>query len=279
MRQGAGQQFERRFSATTTESFCAILPIFFSRPAIMSQQEEPLQEEEVSQQEEVLQDELPIDWPDKIEYLRRPKISPAVPALALKILNTPTAATASFTRFSAENLAFPNPDVRIVPLNDPEHPANGQFGLAAKKHFYPGNFILPYIGLMHTNHPKDTDPDSEYDISLDRDLDLSQDAAKSGNEARFINDYRGIADRPNAEFRDIWVQTGERKFERWIGIFVVTTGTTGMRKNGIRPGEEILVSYGKGFWKDKKDDWVPPPKKYDNSREGQSKVGKVRVRK
>ncbi|KAI5247803.1 hypothetical protein E4T43_01723 [Aureobasidium subglaciale] len=225
----------------------------------MSQEEKP--QDPVSQKEG-LQEELPVDWPDDIEYLRRPKISAGVPAVALKLLNTPTAATASFTRFSADALRFPNPDVRIVPLNDPQHPANGQFGLAAKKHFYPGNFILPYIGVLHTNNAKDTDPDSEYDISVDRDLDLAQDAAKSGNEARFINDYRGIADRPNAEFRDIWVQTGERKWERWIGIFVVTPGKSAMRKNGITPGEEILVSYGKGFWKGKKEEWVPLPKKY-----------------
>ncbi|KAG9676029.1 hypothetical protein KCU99_g9059, partial [Aureobasidium melanogenum] len=246
--------------------------------AITSEQEGALQEEAAPQQQDVLQQELPVDWPADIEYLRRPKISPAVPAIALKILNTPTAATASFTRFSADALSFPNPDVRIVPLNDPDHPAHGQYGLAAMKHFHPGNFILPYIGRMHTNKPEDTDPNSEYDISLDRDLDLAQDAAKSGNEARFINDYRGIADAPNAEFRDIWVQTAEKKWERWIGIFTVTTGKSGMRKNGIRPGEEILVSYGKGFWKDKKDEWVAPKKKYP-TQEKHGNLRRARVRK
>ncbi|KAH0354240.1 hypothetical protein KCU81_g1201, partial [Aureobasidium melanogenum] len=245
---------------------------------VLPTQEGTSQEEAAPQQEDVPQQELPIDWPEDIEYLRRPKISPAVPAIALKILNTPTAATASFTRFSADALSFPNPDVRIVPLNDPDHPANGQYGLAAMKHFHPGNFILPYIGRLHTNKPEDTDPDSEYDISLDRDLDLAQDAAKSGNEARFINDYRNIADAPNAEFRDIWVQTAEKKWERWIGIFTVTTGKSGMRRNGIRPGEEILVSYGKGFWKDKKDEWVAPKKKYP-TQEKHGNVRRARVRK
>lgn len=204
---------------------------------------------------------LPVNWPEDIEYLRQPKVSPNVPDVVLKILNRPTAATATFTRFSADALPFPHPDVRIVPLNDPEHPANGQYGLAANKHFFPGNFILPYIGRLHTNDKKDTDPDSDYDISVDRDLGLSQDASKSGNEARFINDYRGIAERPNAEFRDIWVQTAEKKWERWIGIFVVTPGKSAMRKNGIRPGEEILVSYGKGFWKDRNDEPAPFEKK------------------
>ncbi|THW82734.1 hypothetical protein D6D17_09393 [Aureobasidium pullulans] len=204
---------------------------------------------------------LPVNWPEDVEYLRRPKVSPNVPDVVLKILNRPTAATATFTRFSADALNFPDPNVRIVPLNDPEHPANGQYGLAANKHFFPGNFILPYIGCLHTNDPKDTDPESTYDISVDRELGLSQDAAKSGNEARFINDYRGIDERPNAEFRDIWVQTAEKKWERWIGIFVKTPGKNAMRKSGIRPGEEILVSYGKGFWKDRTDEPAPFEKK------------------
>ncbi|KAG9659886.1 hypothetical protein KCU64_g3565, partial [Aureobasidium melanogenum] len=111
--------------------------------AVMSEQGGALHEEAAPQQQDAPQEQLPIDWPEDIEYLRRPKISPAVPAIALKILNTPTAATASFTRFSADALSFPNPDVRIVPLNDPDHPAHGQYGLAAMKHFHPGNFILP----------------------------------------------------------------------------------------------------------------------------------------
>ncbi|KAH0384112.1 hypothetical protein KCU89_g17319, partial [Aureobasidium melanogenum] len=54
---------------------------------ITSEQEGALQEEVALQQQDVLQQELPVDWPADIEYLRRPKISPAVPAIALKILN------------------------------------------------------------------------------------------------------------------------------------------------------------------------------------------------
>lgn len=105
---------------------------------------------------------------------------------------------------------------------------------------------------MHTDTPTDTDPTSSYDISLDRDLGISIDAAKAGNEARFVNDYRGIRDKPNAEFRDIWVKVGDMRWERWIGIFVLGEGRAGLRKGGLRKGEEILVSYGKGFWAERK---------------------------
>ena len=85
---------------------------------------------------------------------------------------------------------------------------------------------------------------SDYDLSLDREHGIGIDAAKTGNEARFINDYRGIADRPNAEFREVWDQGIK---ERGMAVYVLREGKSGKGK-GIRKGEEILVSYGKGFW-------------------------------
>lgn len=196
--------------------------------------------------------QLPVNWPSDIEYLRQPTLSSAVSAPALKLLNTPTLATASHQRLALSSIPFPNPHVRITPVHDPSHPANGQAGLFAIDHLLPNTFILPYIGHLHTNHPQDTDASSSYDISLDRELGLALDAAKAGNEARFVNDYRGNADKPNAEFRDCWVQTADKKWERWIGIFVLSAGKAGKRKQGIRPGQEILVSYGKAFWTERK---------------------------
>lgn len=102
-----------------------------------------------------------------------------------------------------------------------------------------------------------TNPDSNYDLSLDRELDLSVDATRYGNEARFINDYRGIrAEGPNAEFRDCVVQVGRGLWERRIGVFVLSKGKSGKgsRALGIRKGEEIVISYGKGFWDARKAD-------------------------
>ena len=75
-----------------------------------------------------------------------------------------------------------------------------------------------------------------------------------GNEARFINDYRGIADQPNAEFRDVIVKGQGGKKERGVGVFVKAAKKNKkgkLRKEdevGIKKGEEILVSYGRGFW-------------------------------
>ena len=71
-----------------------------------------------------------------------------------------------------------------------------------------------------------------------------------GNEARFINDYRGVRDAgPNAEFRDCWVRVGRGVVEKRVGVYVMSPGLSGKRAKGIAKGEEIVVSYGKGFWR------------------------------
>lgn len=103
----------------------------------------------------------------------------------------------------------------------------------------------------HLRMDPDDDGTSDYDLTIDRDSGLSVDAAKAGNEARFINDYRGMcADGPNAEFRDAM---DEKAGEMAIGVWVLPEGKAkgkgkGKGAKGIRKGEEILVSYGKGFW-------------------------------
>jgi SET domain-containing protein len=155
--------------------------------------------------------------------------------------------------------------VKITPISTSAHPANGQSGLFATKDLKPGTFILQYLGEIHASsasptHPRsrtpnaDIDPHahSDYDLSLDREHGIGIDAAKSGNEARFINDYRGIAERPNAEFREIW---DERRRERGMAVCVLGEGKAGKGKERrIRKGEEILVSYGRGFWGARKSD-------------------------
>lgn len=63
------------------------------------------------------------------------------------------------------------------------------------------------------------------------------DARRSGNEARFVNDYRGIYEKPNAVFRDIRLSEGELRMSIWSS------------SEGITKGDEIVVSYGKSWWR------------------------------
>jgi SET domain-containing protein len=134
------------------------------------------------------------------------------------------------------------------------HPAAGQAGLFATRDLKPGTFILQYIGEIHDSS-SDKHKDSDYDLSLDRILGIGIDAAEKGNEARFINDYRGVpgVKKANAEFKEIW--DGARK-ERGMGVWVLGEGKgkSGGKSKGIRKGEEILVSYGRGFWGARKDE-------------------------
>lgn len=67
-------------------------------------------------------------------------------------------------------------------------------------------------------------------------INVGIDASNMGNEARFVNDYRGIRDKPNAIFE-------ERKSEAG-GLFMsIWTSDT------IKKGDEIVVSYGKCWWR------------------------------
>jgi len=140
----------------------------------------------------------------------------------------------------------PYTNVKITPVSHAAHPAHGQHALYANQQLAPDSFILPYLGYVHDQ--SDLNPTSDYDLSLDRELGIGVDASTMGNEARFINDYRGVSAAPNAEFRDIHVDIGNGKVEKRVGVFVLSAGKSGKRAKGIGRGQEILVSYGKGFW-------------------------------
>lgn len=121
-------------------------------------------------------------------------------------------------------------------IADSLHPAYGQCGLFASKTIPPRTHIIDYFGEVHC----DDRPTSDYDLSLHRFYDGTSagiDADKMGNEARFINDYRGVGMKPNAEFRDGRTAQGELRMGVWS------------LKEPIKKGEEITVSYGKGWWK------------------------------
>ena len=59
-----------------------------------------------------------------------------------------------------------------------------------------------------------------------------------------------MAPKPNAEFKEVW---DERRRERGMGVWVLGEGKNAKERGkgkwkGIKKGEEILVSYGRGFW-------------------------------
>lgn len=195
----------------------------------------------------------PKNWPETLPYLTAPLHDKSLTPSHLSHLRAkpPAAPSSSLPVIPASATPTPNPLVKIQPVRDPSHPAHGQHGLFAARDLKPGTWITAYLGRVHTESA--TDGTSDYDLWLDREAGLAVDAAGAGNEARFVNDYRGVRDQggPNAEFGTAWC-------ERWgqlcVGFWVVRAAGKGKGKGkgGIRKGEEILVSYGKGFWDGRK---------------------------
>ena len=69
-------------------------------------------------------------------------------------------------------------------------------------------------------------------------VDLHPLRSQVGNEARFVNDYRNTGRRPNVEFR----LRRDRRGELRQGVYVAS-------KAGVAAGEELLINYGKPFWR------------------------------
>ena len=188
---------------------------------------------------------VPKDWPANVTFLSKLVFSKAVTGDMRSSLQAPSA-TVDMSTQGDVNMPAP---VRIVAIKDIAHPANGQHGLFAAQQIPANSFILFYLGLVHAQD--DADPDSNYDLSLDRELGLAIDATRTGNEARFINDFRGIGTGPNAEFRDVWINASNGMVEKRIAVFSLRAGKSGKKAKGIAKGDEILVSYGKGFWQER----------------------------
>lgn len=187
----------------------------------------------------------PKNWPLGTPYISTPFHGKDISAPQKQILKTkPPSGDAPSIPSSSTQL--PCPLVRIQPIDSHVHPAHGQSGLFAARDLKAGSFIVPYLGRTHGSSTTDTE--SDYDLWLDKEGDLAVDAAHQGNEARFVNDYRGVRERPNAEFGLGWS-------EQWGQICVGFWVKRGKRE-GIRKGEEILVSYGKGFWGGRREDDV-----------------------
>ncbi|KZT54054.1 hypothetical protein CALCODRAFT_439304 [Calocera cornea HHB12733] len=187
----------------------------------------------------------PPNWPKKVPYLPHPVPHAALPKQLITRYCTPAPPPA----------VHAGPLTKITKIIDPAHPAYGQYGLFAVKKIPPKTWILDYTGVVHDQFG--TDLTSNYDlclellpVALEADLsgywDVAVDAAKSGNAARFINDFRGVPgkSKPNVEFqsRKIEVSTQRGKVE------VVRIGVWS-GKDGVPKGEELLLSYGRAFWK------------------------------
>lgn len=158
---------------------------------------------------------------------------------ALILYNQLLSSPHSFPIISREKTHQKKQPVVVKQIIDNAHPAFGQRGLFAAKTISPEEFIINYTGLVHVED--ESDPNSDYDIrfiTLGKNHEhLSIDASKQGSKARFINDFRGVGERPNVEFREYF-----DGYNFHLGVFAMKG------KKPVVKGAELLVTYGKGFW-------------------------------
>lgn len=203
---------------------------------------------------------LPKNWPKGLPYLDSPAYSPALSKSQLESLRSRPEnndnAAADLREVPRDVKPGACGHVKITPITDAQHPAYGQAGLFAARALPAGSLILPYIGELHPAGAA-AHSSSDYDLWLDRGGDVAVDAARMGNEARFVNDYRGVpgVTRPNAEFGEVWdVRRGEKGMAVFVLPVVKNAKKRGKGGGGIAKGQEILVSYGRGFWEKRREE-------------------------
>lgn len=116
--------------------------------------------------------------------------------------------------------------VEIRQLRAP-HPLAGQLGLFAATPFEQFDIVGEYCGQVY-----DANDGGEYATYLENRNEkyaLGVDAATEGNECRFINHYKGIADEPNSVMKITYVEELPR-------VMIVCT-------KDVDVGQEFLLSY------------------------------------
>lgn len=190
----------------------------------------------------------PPQFPEDVTYLATPVASRLLPPALRLVYCTPS---------PPASLPNPPPRLQIRTIQDSNHPACGQRGLFnhTGKKIDRGTWLRDYTGWVHLE--READLGSDYDLSLERIRNTDSngedewetvgiDAAKMGSEARMVNDYRGTGlARPNAVFElRTWPLANGRGTAKRMAIFA--------GPHGIDKGSEVCVSYGKGFWDNRK---------------------------
>lgn len=220
-------------------------------------------------------------WPVDVEFSNNYKWAPGVPdELATKYRPAPG---------PRPRAARPCPRVYVGVISDLTHPAHGQCGLfcGVQAGLAPGAWVLDYVGEVAAGDNQDKSSDYVCDfgdrseLALDANryspkirtclgglfrslrstdgnsarinqprydgreecssgslLPTSACLGRYGNEGRYLNDFRNTGRHHNVEFKLRRDSRGELR----QGIFVCD-------KRGVAEHEELLVSYGKPYWR------------------------------
>ena len=114
-------------------------------------------------------------------------------------------------------------------------PNSGQCGLYVAKKVAAGEHLLDYRGVITLEEHECRESDYTLLFVEEGTPRLTLDAAKCGNEARFINDFRNTGRKANCRFAERFDSRGVRH----MGVYALVA---------LAKGEELLLSYGKGYW-------------------------------
>jgi hypothetical protein len=117
-------------------------------------------------------------------------------------------------------------NVKIKNITDKNHPCYGAYGLFAAQTLQPKQLIIDYLGVVA--YQDGYEASSDYVLRYGDDLSI--DAGRCGNEARFCNDFRGCGPEPNVCFMN-YMDENTKHIK--VGIFV-----NGNRK--IKKGDELV---------------------------------------
>eukprot|EP01129_Flabellula_baltica_P017424 TRINITY_DN9654_c0_g1_i1.p1 TRINITY_DN9654_c0_g1~~TRINITY_DN9654_c0_g1_i1.p1 ORF type:complete len:207 (+),score=26.71 TRINITY_DN9654_c0_g1_i1:47-667(+) len=130
----------------------------------------------------------------------------------------------------------------------PRHPGYNRghsLGLFATKFIKAGSILGEYTGVITFGDISDTR------YCLESAFNASIDAKWAGNEMRFINDYRGVAECENTVFTTVssWKRFLPDGTSNGSGILLSDPNSHSVVKatQDIYPKEEILVDYGEGY--------------------------------
>lgn len=135
---------------------------------------------------------------------------------------------------------IPVEGVKVDDIKTINHPArnarNGSKGLFATQAFSAGDYIGSYGGEIKRAEEDGVANWNPYQLTPDPEGDYYIDGLAIGNELRYCNDPRGTDKQPNAQFYQSDAKVG--------GYYVCDVYAI----EDISPGDEILVSYGDGYW-------------------------------
>ena len=167
---------------------------------------------------------------------------------------------------------MPGVDIELRKIVSREHPVGAYTPPGSTSYTVVANSVIPkgtllgeYTGEIVSDFSEKYDVSPEYSFGVDRLVEISHtafdekakknirtkiveksrlpfsiDALRKGNIFRFMNDPRGYVmeyeEKPNVESETHWINGMPR-----ILIFAL---------NDLEPGDELLLSYGKKYWKD-----------------------------